>query len=191
MNRQLGRWVLFGLLAGWMCGISSEAFAQEKAGAVTDAQLGKLISQLGLKAEQVDLRYDFAFKAILDEEEWQLSMSAVLSQDKEWVWVMAWLDELPKTSAEIPRGALLRLLADNDRMGNGKFFAYIPANRRFVLQKVVRNEQFTAAKLQEILKDLGTSVVETYPNWSTAEWNQPSQAAATKTASQPGTSTQK
>ena len=38
-------------------------------------------------------------------------MSAVLSQNGQSIWLMAWLDELPRSSAEVPRAALLRLLA--------------------------------------------------------------------------------
>ena len=81
-------------------------------------------------------------------------MSAVLSQDGTSIWLMAWLDECPKAAAEVPRTALLRLLAENDKLGGGKFFAYIPSNRRFVLQQVVPNEHMTAAKFKVILQDL-------------------------------------
>ena len=52
---------------------------------------------------------------------------------------MAWLDELPRSASDVPRVALLRLLADNDKMGGGKFFTYVPGIRRFVLQRVIPN----------------------------------------------------
>ena len=84
---------------------------------------------------------------------------------------MAWLDELPKSSSEVPRNALLRLLARNDKLGNGKFFAYIAANRRFVMQRIVPNQNMTTANFRDILKDLGQSVVETYPEWAVSNWN--------------------
>ena len=83
---------------------------------------------------------------------------------------MAWLDELPRSAADVPRTALLRLLANNDRMGKGKFFAYIASNRRFVLQRVVENQNMSTAAFRDILKDFGASVVETYPHWSVANW---------------------
>lgn len=140
-------------------------------GAVTEDQLGQMIAAIGLAAEKKEQRYDFAFAAKLDDQQWELSMSSVLSQDGTSVWIMAWLDELPKSSADVPRTALLRLLAENDKLGNGKFFAYIPNNRRFVLQRSVANENFTSAKLRLILQDLGTSVVETYPIWAVTNWN--------------------
>lgn len=180
MKLGIRRWVLLGLLAGLTCGLAETADAQTvRPGAVSEEQLGQLIAALNLQPNKIQQRYDFAFGAKLEEAEWQLSMSAVLSQDGEWVWVMAWLDQLPTTSAEVPRTALLRLLAENDRLGNGKFFAYIPANRRFVLQVSFPNEDMTSAKLQEIIKDLGTTVVETYPQWSVANWKQTAAAEAT------------
>lgn len=144
---------------------------QAAAGQISEEQLGQMISALGLEPEKKLQRYDFAFRAVLDDQQWELSMSAVLSQDKESVWVMAWLDELPKASSDVPRTALLRLLAQNDQLGNGKFFAYVPNNRRFVLQRTIPNQNLTSAQLRAVLQDLGTSVVETYPVWSVSNWN--------------------
>ena len=188
MKLGIPRWILLGAMAGLLCGLADPVYAQGgKPGQVTEAQLGQMITALGLKPNKVEQRYDFAFTAKLDEEEWQLSMSSVLSQDGEWLWVMAWLDELPTTSAEVPRTALLRLLAENDRLGNGKFFAYIPANRKFVMQVSIPNQDMTSAKLQEVMKDLGTAVVETYPQWHTANWAQAETAAANPAASAPAT----
>lgn len=171
--------VLRGLfLAGALAGVTpqlisvNEVVAQDTAAVqATEDQLGQLIAALGLQPEKKEQRYDFAFRATLEEEEWELSMSAVLSRDGESVWIMAWLDELPKSSAEVPRTALLRLLAQNDQLGEGKFFAYIPGNRRFVLQRTIPNKNLTSAQLRVMLQDLGSSVVETYPVWAVANWN--------------------
>jgi len=171
--------VLRGLfLAGALAGVTpqllsvNEVVAQDTAAVqVSEDQLGQLIAALGLQPEKKEQRYDFAFRATLDEEEWELSMSSVLSRDGESVWIMAWLDELPKSSAEVPRTALLRLLAQNDQLGEGKFFAYIPGNRRFVLQRTIPNKNLTSAQLRVLLQDLGSSVVETYPVWAVANWN--------------------
>lgn len=164
-----------GMLAsvGTSFDLGSVAHAQDQSAAVSadEAQLGQLIATLGLEAEKKLQRYDFAFRAVVAEEEWELSMSAVLSQDGSDVWIMAWLDELPKSSAEVPKTALLRLLAQNDELGDGKFFAYIPATRRFVLQRTIPNNELTSAKLRVALQDLGASVVQTYPVWSVANWN--------------------
>jgi hypothetical protein len=139
---------------------------------ITDDELQAHIVALGLKPTQVEQRFDFAFKAALNDEQWELSMSAVLSQDGESVWVMAWLDELPKSAAEVPRTALLRLLASNDKMGNGKFFAYIATNRRFVLQRVIETKGMNPEILKTALQDLGATVVETYPEWNVANWKE-------------------
>ncbi len=145
--------------------------ATPRAGELTEQSLGNLLLAMGLKPTKEKKRYDFRFKAILNKAEWELSMSSVLSQDGKSIWVMAWLDELPKSAADVPRTALLRLLADNDRLGKGKFFAYIATNRRFVLQRVVPNENLSTAAFRDVLKDLGTTVVVTYPHWSVANWN--------------------
>ena len=167
------------------------AAAQEKAtpapaaaaavkGKLTDQSLGILLKAMGLQATATEQRYDFAFKSTIEDAEWELSMSAVLSQDGASVWIMAWLDELPKSAADVPRTALLRLLSDNDKLGKGKFFAYIAANRRFVLQRVIPNENMTAAAFRAALDDLGQSVVSTHADWSVANW-------ASSTAADPAT----
>jgi len=139
-------------------------------GQLSEEQLGNLLKAMGLTTTKKKKRYDFQFKANQNKEEWELSMSAVLSENGEWVWVMAWLDPLPRSAADVPRTAMLRLLSDNDRMGNGKFFAYISSNRRFVLQRVIPNQKMTTKKFHEILSDLGSSVVQFYPHWSTDNW---------------------
>ncbi|MCA9086210.1 MAG: hypothetical protein KDA81_19265, partial [Planctomycetaceae bacterium] len=109
-------------------------------GAFTEETLGQALNTIGLKPTMTEKRYDFGFKTSVRGEEWKFSMSCVLSRNSESIWVMAWLDQIPETSGEVPRLSLLRLLAANDRMGNGKFFAYIPSSKRFVLQRVIRNE---------------------------------------------------
>lgn len=140
-------------------------------GQLSEEDLGKILRAINLKPEKSEKRYDFAFKTPVRGEEWKFSMSAVLSRNEESVWVMAWLDQIPRTSSEVPRTALLRLLAANDRLGNGKFFAYIPTNNRFVLQRVVANEKMTTKKLRGLLQDLAYSVADEYPVWATANWN--------------------
>lgn len=176
--------------------IAGVAAAQEKAaagaatapvakGKLTDQSLGSLLKAMGLEAKATELRYDFAFKATIEDAEWELSMSTVLSQDGTSIWIMAWLDELPKSAADVPRTALLRLLSDNDKLGKGKSFAYIAANRRFVLQRVIANENMTAASFRAALDDLGQSVVQTHSHWSVANWASTTgedPAAAAKTA---------
>jgi hypothetical protein len=151
-------------------------------GGVDEEGLGQMVNALGLKPEKQLQRYDFAFRAEMEGTEWTLSMSAVLSQDQQALWLMAWLDPLPKSSEEVPRAALLRLLAENDSLGDGKMFAYIPNNRRFVMQRAVANQQMTSAKFRDLLQDLGASVVESHPVWSTAEWVKGTPAAASTAA---------
>ncbi len=144
---------------------------QRPAGQLSEETLGSALESIGLKPTKTEKRYDFAFKTSIRGEEWRFSMSAVLSRNEESVWVMAWLDQIPRSSTDVPRTALLRLLAANDRLGNGKFFAYIPTNKRFVLQRVVANEKMTSRKLRAILQDLAISVADEYPVWATANWN--------------------
>ncbi|MCA9051773.1 MAG: hypothetical protein KDA89_23710 [Planctomycetaceae bacterium] len=155
---------------------SAAAVAQEDGeqplppGALDEEALGEALKVIGLKPIKTEQRYDFAFKTSIRGEEWKFSMSCVLSRNSETLWVMAWLDQIPETSAEVPRLALLRLLAANDRLGNGKFFAYIPASKRFVLQRVMRNENLNARELMESLQDLAISVADEYPIWAVANW---------------------
>lgn len=146
---------------------------------LSEESLGKLIEAVGFQPTKQAQRYDFQFKAKHQEQEWELSMSAVLSENGEAVWVMAWLDELPRSAAEVPRTALLRLLANNDRLGNGKFFAYVAGNRRFVLQRVIPNENISIASFRRVLQDLGYSVAETHPHWNVANWSGNTSTAGT------------
>lgn len=144
---------------------------------VTTESLGTLLKAIGVSSTLKDKRYDFVFKTPFNDNDWDLSMSAVLSEDGESIWIMAWLDALPKSAADVPRTALLRLLADNDKLGKGKFFAYIAANRRFVLQRVIPNIGITSAGFRGSLEDLGQSVVETHAHWAVSNWSQQTSAA--------------
>ncbi|MCA8998526.1 MAG: hypothetical protein KDA80_16120 [Planctomycetaceae bacterium] len=173
--KRLKTLLVAGALAGSLPMVfpAPSAVAQEQVveGQIDHAQLGELLAALALNPEKKEERYDFAFTAEMDGQEWQLSMSAVMSQDGQGIWIMAWLSELPKSSDQVPKTALLKLLAQNDFLGNGKFFSFVPAARRFVMQKVVPNEHMTSARLRVHLQDLGGAVVETYPLWNTANWN--------------------
>ena len=160
------------LLSGVSTVAAQEAVASAApvAGQLSEADLGNILSAIGLKPTKTEQRYDFAFQTSYRGEEWKFSMSAVLSQNGESVWVMAWLDQIPQTATEVPRTALLRLLAANDRLGNGKFFAYIPSNKRFVLQRIVKNENMSSKKVMELLQDLAASVADEYPTWAVTNW---------------------
>jgi hypothetical protein len=172
-------WLAAATFAGIVPGV---ALAQEAApakvaaapGALNEETLKKLLEAINLKPNQSQSRFDFAFvRKPKGGEDWNLSMSAVLSADGKNIWIMAWLDELPRSSRDVPRTALLKLLAENDLMGKGKFFSYIPANRRFALQQVIENHDMTTKKFHSILVDLGDTVIETYSFWSTDAWKDP------------------
>lgn len=157
---------------------TEQAFAPEDeqaadSGMLTEESLGQLIAAAGLTATKEDKRYDFTVEGTYGEQTWQHSMSAVLSQDGQTLWLMAWLDELPKTAPEVPRSALLRLLAENDKLGAGKFFAFVPANRRFVLERVIGNREIPPEQFRAVLDDLAQSVADTHSTWSVAGWNKP------------------
>ncbi len=149
-------------------------------GALNEETLKKMLEAIGLKPTQSQSRFDFAF-ALKPQggEEWNLSMSAVLSSDAKTIWVMAWLDELPRSSRDVPRTALLKLLAENDLMGKGKFFSYIPSNRRFALQQVIENHSMTTRKFHGMLVELGHTVIETYGFWSVEAWKEPASGDST------------
>lgn len=179
-------WCVVGGFAVLVMGVASLAFspglaAQSAGGSFTEQSLGGALESLGLKTKKDRQRYDFSFKADFQGEEWEFTMSTVLSQNGESLWIMAWLDELPKSSAEVPKTALLRLLANNDRLGKGKFFAYVHENRRFVMQRVLDNKDLNADKLREVLQDLGGSVAETYDYWAVEKWTQDEATHATST----------
>jgi hypothetical protein len=144
--------------------------APAKKGQLTLDGLGKLLAAMGLKATKEKTQYNFTFPAKL-EEEWNMTMSAVLSTDEDSIWLMAWLNELPKSSAEVPRTALLRLLAENDKMGKA-FFAYMPTTRRFILERVIDNENITTESFKEDMLELARFVIDTQSVWSVAEWKQ-------------------
>jgi hypothetical protein len=179
MTQQMSRRSVLGASVaamGFGAALTGAAVADDKARKKLDDEgLGLLLKAMGLETSLAEKRYDFAFKSNVNDQEWELSMSAVLSQDANSVWIMAWLDNLPKSASDVPRTALLRLLSDNDKLGKGKFFAYIASNRRFVLQRVVPNEGMTSASLRADLDDLGATVVATYPHWSTENWKSASQ----------------
>ena len=181
------RWMIACICLSILCANLNALQAQEQ-NKLTDRSLGTMLKAIGLKPKLEEKRYDFRFKAMYEGKEWILTMSAVLSQNGDSLWLMAWLDDLPKSSADVPRTALLRLLADNDRLGKGKFFAYITSNRRFVLQRVMINQGLTTAAVRDTLEGLGGSVAQTYPHWSVVNWksksNPESVANRTGTAKQ-------
>lgn len=152
--------------------------AEKLPGELDVEALSNVLAAIGLKAERTESRFDFAFKS-KHGDDWEMSVSTVLSTDNKTIWVMAWLDELPKASTDVPRTALLRLLSDNDKLGNGKFFAYVASNRRFVLQRVLLNENITSAKFRDVLVDLADSVANTYPHWAVSQWNATGDATGT------------
>jgi hypothetical protein len=155
----------------------SEKSASKSSGGLTIESLGDMLKALGLSPTKVESRFDFEFAA-KHTEEWTLSMSAVLSTDEKSIWIIAWLDELPQSAADVPRTALLRLLADNDKLGKGQFFAYVPSVRRFVLQRTIENQHVTSAVFKSALKDLGATVVDTYGHWKVDFWKQLGRPAA-------------
>jgi hypothetical protein len=178
-------WCVVGGFAILVMGVASLAFspplAAQSASSLTEESLGSTLRSVGLKTKKDRQRYDFSFKADFQGEEWEFTMSTVLSQNGESLWVMAWLDELPKSSSGVSKTALLRLLANNDRLGKGKFFAYVHENRRFVMQRVLDNKNLSTDALREVLQDLGGSVAETYDYWAVEKWAESPTTHATAT----------
>ena len=158
------------LAAGAAAAKAAEGTNAPAKGRLTLEGLGNLLSALGLKITKEKSQYNFTFPAKL-EEEWNMTMSAVLSTDEESIWIMAWLNELPKTASDVPRTALLRLLAENDKMGKA-FFAYMPSTRRFILERVLANENITTESFKNDMLDLARFVIDTQAYWSVSEWKQ-------------------
>ena len=149
---------------------ASAQYSTAATGRLTDESLGELLRSVGLTPKQVDFRHDFRFQADFEGQAWNLRMTAALSRDGESLWLMAWLDELPASAADVPRTALLKMLAANDDLGGNTFYAFLPASRRFVLQRVVPNRNLDAASLIAGLSDLGATVRAQQPIWSTGGW---------------------
>ena len=57
--------------------------ARSQRGQLTEESLGNLLDAMGLEPKKEEKRYDFNFKALYQGEEWDLTMSAVLSQNGE------------------------------------------------------------------------------------------------------------
>lgn len=159
--------VLVAWAADW-----SDAADVTKAGSVDPASLGRMLGTLGLKPTAVGTRFDFEFQTREGDQEWGFAMSAVISQDSGTIWLMAWLEEMPKQASKVPAAALLRMLAENDRLGNGKFFAYDRQNRRFLMQRVIPNEGITPAVLRDVIDDMAKGVIGSHVTWSVAQWAQ-------------------
>lgn len=176
------RWIVLGtaLVVSALLGVESgrsDSTGRPAAGGISQEGLARVLASNGLKPIRSGTRYDFGYRVSKNGEDWELAISCVLSHDQRSIWVMAWLDELPKTSADIPRAALLQLLVQNDRLGNGKFFAYDRDNRRFLLQRVIPNQFVTSTVMAVVLRDLAESVVETRRYWSAVEWKRPAVVA--------------
>jgi hypothetical protein len=111
-----------------------------------------------------------------------MAMTATMSDDKLGIWITAYLADMPQTAADVPRTALLKLLAQNDELG-GMFFAYIPKVRKIVLERTVFNQGITTASFKESIEELATRVTETQPLWTVSEWKQsPASASSEKDA---------
>jgi len=183
MDLSRRQWLAASAVAGVPALLANSAFAADEAppakvelppGALNEEQLGTLLESIGLKPVKNKARYDFQFADTPDQEkeEWTYSMSVVLSGDQKTIWVLAWLDELPKSSKDVPRLALLKMLAENDKMGKGQFFSYISTNKRFALQQVIENRELTTKKFRTTLRELGQTVYHTYPIWSVDAWTE-------------------
>ena len=133
--------------------------------------LGTLLESMGLKATQYESSFNFTFP-FKAEAEWNMTMQATMSTDEKGVWVTAFLADLPQAAADVPRAALLKLLAQNDDLGDGIFFAYIPKVRKIVLERMIPNEGITSANFKDSISELATRVTETQPLWTVSEWKQ-------------------
>jgi hypothetical protein len=133
--------------------------------------LGTLLEAMGFKPTQYESSYSFTFP-FKAEAEWNMTMSATMSTDGLGIWITAYLADMPQTAADVPRTALLKLLAQNDELGDGIFFAYIPKVRKIVLERMIPNEGITSANFKESISELATRVTETQSFWTVSEWKQ-------------------
>ena len=158
--------VLLAVAVDW-----SSAADGASTGAVDPDGLAKMLTVIGVEPRRAGTRLDFDLKSKRNGREWNFAMSAVLSRDQQTIWIVAWLEEMPKSASKVPAAALLRLLSANDRMGNGKFFAYDRTNRRFLLQQVIANRRVTPQRITAALRDVAVSVIDMHSTWSVSEWS--------------------
>jgi hypothetical protein len=154
---------------------SAESGKREKTapakGAISLEALGAMLEAMGFKPQKFETSFNFTFP-FKAEAEWNMTMAATMTTDELGIWLTAYLSDMPQTSADVPRTALLKLLAQNDELGDGIFFAYIPKVRKIVLERMIPNEAITSASFKESIRELATRVVETQPLWTVSEWKQ-------------------
>lgn len=153
---------------------AGKAPSKGKDAAADDSQLslealGTMLEAMGLKPNKFESSYNFTFP-FKAETDWNMTMAATMSADEQGIWLTAFLAELPQTAADVPRTALLRLLAQNDEMGEGIFFAYMSKVRKIVLECFLANEDINSALFKECLTDLASRVAATQQYWDVAEW---------------------
>jgi len=158
---------------------------------LTVEALGTMLEAMGLKPNKFESSFNFTFpfkaktegdKADKDVE-WNMTMAATMSTDEQGIWLTAFLAELPQTAADVPRTALLRLLAQNDELGEGIFFAYIPKVKKIVLECFIANEDISSALFKECLTDLASRVAATQQYWNVADWKQSPASSGKESAS--------
>jgi hypothetical protein len=151
------------------------------------ASLGTMLEAMGLKPNKFESSYNFTFP-FKAETEWNMTMAATMSADEQGIWLTAFLAELPSSAADVPRTALLRLLAQNDEMGEGIFFAYMSKVRKIVLECFLANEDLNSAVFKECLSDLASRVAATQQYWDVAEWKKSPAGSGKDSASDEGKS---
>ncbi len=145
-------------------------------------QLGDMLEKMGLEPYHAQVRYDFQFRAELDGQEIELSLSAMLRDEGSRVYVIAWLDPLP--AGVIPGSPLLEMLSRNEEMGQGLQFAYSKQTGRFLLSKTIPNKDITAELLTTVFQDVSLSVTENWSTWSTSNWSKRSRRSSETTSQQ-------
>ncbi len=135
------------------------------------AWLGQTLRAAGFEPTKASLRYDFRFSHQYDGQPWQFTMSAVLSQDGETLWLLAWLGTVPEDTQAVNAQQLLQLLALNDKIAPRRFFAYLPTYKRLVLEQPIslQNRRLDGKTLRQYVIDFGKVVASTYPHWSLEE----------------------
>lgn len=177
MISRMKRWMALGLALGLVGTVRAQEPAKEDpCGRLEDADLPKLLENMGYAPEKVD---DGVYRVVIDQDNWTIYLRFSLSTDGgQKVWITTSFGEIPNWE-KAPAEPLMKLLILNDSIGPAHFYVtQSGTSRKLNLAKAVDNRGITASVLRREIDKFVGSVKSTADNWDTASW--------TKTPGVPG-----
>jgi hypothetical protein len=140
--------------------------AKEKAkdtnGSITDAQVGEMLTNMGYESTKGTYKSGACYYDVkLTTQDFTFSVRLALSPNQRVVWMMAYLDELPKdVSAEKLKGLLQ---AVNSKTGKMQFRM---TENSLKADQPMDNFGVTPARLKRELEDFAASLQDTKSLWT-------------------------